>query len=157
MVCDSEDAIKAVGERELDDEIHRDSFEGEGSAVSRDGAVRNAGARGSSLSGLTGGATANEGGDEGLHVGPPIVFGDKEAGFEDAGVTRSRGIVVQGGHPSSKGVVCHDDEAGAIPPGAVGALLQRVGVGPLGEEGGVGGLGGEEGGVKVGGGHGTKK
>ena len=90
-------------------------------------------------------------------MGPPVVLGDEEAGFEDAGVTCSGGIVVQGGYSPSKGVVCHDDEMGAIPPGTVGVLLQRIGVGPLGKEGGVGGLGGEKGGVKISGGHSAKK
>ena len=56
--------------------------------------MRDVGARGVGFGGLTSGATADERGDESLHVGPPVIFGDKEAGFEDTGVTCSGGIVV---------------------------------------------------------------
>ena len=157
VICNGEDAVKAIGEWELNDKVHGNGFKGESGAVGRDGAVRDTGARGIDFGGLTGGATTDEGGDEGLHVRPPVIFGDEEAGFEDAGVTGSGGIVVQGGHSPPKGVVCHDDETGAIPPRTVRVLLQRVGIGPLGKEGGMGGLGGEKGGVKIGGGHGAKK
>ena len=94
MVCDSEDAVKAVGEREFNDEVHGNGLEGEGGAVGGNGAVQNAGARGVDLGGLTGGATVDEGGDEGLHVGPPVIFGEEKASFEDARVARSGGIVV---------------------------------------------------------------
>ena len=123
VVCDGEDTVKTVGEREFDNKVHSDGFKGESGAVGRDGTVRNSWARGGDFGGLTGGATADEGGDEGLHVGPPVIFGDKKAGFENAGVARSRGIVVQGGHIPPKGVVCHDDEAGANPPRTVRVLL----------------------------------
>ena len=94
MVRNGEDAIKAVGEREFNDKIHGDRFEGKGSAVGSDGEVRDTGARGIGFGGLTGGATPDEGGDKGFHVGPPVILGDEKAGFEDAGVTCGRGIVV---------------------------------------------------------------
>ena len=94
MVCNGEDAVESVGERELDNEIHSNGFEGEGGAVGRDGAVGNTGSRGDGLGGLTGGATLDEGGDKGFHMGPPIILGDKKAGFEDAGVTCSGGVMV---------------------------------------------------------------
>ena len=94
MVRNGEDAVKTIGERKLNDEIHGDSFEWKGSAVSGNGAVQDTGARGIGFGGLTGGATSDEGGDKGLHVGPPVIFGDKKAGFEDARVTCGGGIVV---------------------------------------------------------------
>ena len=94
VVRDGEDAIKTIGEWELNDEVHGNGFEGEGSSVGRDGAVRDAGARGIDFGGLAGGATTDEGGDKGFHVGPPVIFSDEEAGFEDAGVACSGGIVV---------------------------------------------------------------
>ena len=157
VIGDGEDAVEAIGEGEFNDKVHGNGFKGEGGAVGRDGAVRDAGARGIDFGGLASGATTDEGSDKGLHVGPPVILGDEEAGLEDAGVTCSGGIVVQGGHSPPKGVVCHDDEAGAIPPRAVRVLLQRVGIGPLGKEGGMGGLGSEKGSVKISGGHGAKK
>ena len=94
VIRDGEDAVEAVGEREFNDEVHGNGFKGEGGAVGRDGAVRDAGARGIDFGGLTSGATTDEGGNKGLHVGPPVVFSDEEAGFENAGVTRGGGIVV---------------------------------------------------------------
>ena len=94
MVGNGEDAVKAVGEGELNNEIHGDGFKGEGSAVGRDGAMGNTGSRGNGLGGLTGGATVDEGGDKGFHMGPPIVVGDEKASFEDAGVTCSGGVMV---------------------------------------------------------------
>ena len=54
----------------------------------------NVGSCGEQFGGLTGGAAADEGGDEVLHVGPPIIFGKEEASFEDAGVAGSRQVVV---------------------------------------------------------------
>ena len=94
MVGNGEDAVKAVGEWELNDEIHGDGCKGEGGAVGRDGAVGNTGARGNGFGGLTGGATPDERDDKGFHVGPPIIFGDEKAGFEDAGVTCGGGVMV---------------------------------------------------------------
>jgi hypothetical protein len=94
VIRDSEDAVEAVGEWKLNDEVHGNSFKGEGGAVGRDGAVRDAGARSIDFGGLASGAATDEGGDEGLHVGPPVIFGNKEAGFEDAGVAHGRGIMV---------------------------------------------------------------
>ena len=94
VIRDGEDAIEAIGERKLDDEIHSDGLKGEGSAVGGDGAVRDAGARRINFGGLAGGATSDKGGDKGLHVGPPVVFGDEETGFEDAWVPGGGGIVV---------------------------------------------------------------
>ena len=94
MVCDSEDTVKTVRKREFNDEIHGHGFEWEGGAIGGNGAVRDMGPRGNGLGGLTGGAAMDEGGDEVLHVGPPVVVGKKEASFEDARVARGGGIVV---------------------------------------------------------------
>ena len=94
VVRDGEDTVKSIEEWEFNDEIHGNGLKGEGGAVGRDGAVRDAGARGIDLGGLTGGATPDEGGDKGLHVGPPVILGDEETGFEDAGVASGGGIVV---------------------------------------------------------------
>ena len=94
VVGDSEDAVEAVGEWKFNDEIHCDGFKGEGGAVGRDGAVGNAGARGNGFGGLAGGTTADERGDKGFHMGPPVILGDEEAGFEDAGVACGGGIMV---------------------------------------------------------------
>ena len=94
MVRDSEDAVKAIGKREFDNEVHGNGFEWEGGAVGGNEAVWDAGVRGIDLGGLTGGATTDKGGDEGLHVGPPVILGEEKAGFEDARVARSGGIVV---------------------------------------------------------------
>ena len=81
MVRDGEDAVEAVRKREFDNEVHGDSFKGEGSVVGGDGAVRDAGERRINLGGLTGGATADKGGDKVLHVGPPVVFCKEKASF----------------------------------------------------------------------------
>ena len=94
MVGNGEDAVEAVGERELDNEIHGDGLKGEGGAISRDGAMGNTRSRGNGFGGLTGGATADKGGDKRFHMGPPIIFGDEKAGFEDAGVTCGGGVMV---------------------------------------------------------------
>ena len=94
MIGNGEDAVKSVREWEFNDKVHSDGLEGEGGAVGRDGAVRDTGARGNGLGGLTGGATTDKGGDKGFHMGPPIVLGDEKASFEDAGVTCGEGIVV---------------------------------------------------------------
>ena len=94
MVGDGEDAVKSGGERELNDKIHGNSFEGEGGAVGRDRTVRDAGARGNGFGGLAGGTSSDEGGDEGFHMGPPIVLGDEKAGFEDTRVSCGGGIMV---------------------------------------------------------------
>jgi hypothetical protein len=94
MVRDSEDAIKAVGKWELDDEVHGDGFKGEGSAVSGDRVVRNVGARRVNLSGLAGGATADKGGDKVLHMGPPVVFHKEKTSFQDARVAHGGGVVI---------------------------------------------------------------
>ena len=94
VVRDGEDAVESIGEREFNDEVHSDGLKGEGGAVSRNGAMRNTRVRGVNFGGLAGGATPDEGGNKGLHVGPPIIFSDEEAGFEDARVTCGGGIVV---------------------------------------------------------------
>ena len=94
MVDNSEDAVKAVGEREFNNEIHGDGFKREGGAVGRDGAVGNTGVRGNGFGGLTGGATSDKRGDKGFHMGPPIILGEEKAGFEDAGVTRGGRVMV---------------------------------------------------------------
>ena len=95
MVCDSEDAVKAVRKWEFNNEVHRDGFKREGCMVGSDGVVRDAGVSHSRFGGLAGGATANKRGDEVLHVGPPVVFGDKETSFHDTRVTHCGGIMVQ--------------------------------------------------------------
>ena len=94
VVCHSEDAVKAVGEWEFNNEVHGNGCEWEGGAVSGNGTVWDVGARGIDLDGLTGGATTDEGGDEGFHVGPPVILGEEKASFEDARVAHSGGIVV---------------------------------------------------------------
>ena len=94
MVGNGEDAVEAVGEWELDDKIHSDRFKGEGGAVGCDGAMGNTGPRGNGFGGLTGGATADERGDKRFHMGPPVIFGEEEAGFEDAGVACGGGVMV---------------------------------------------------------------
>jgi hypothetical protein len=94
MVCNGEDAIKSIGEREFNDKIHRDRLKQKGGAVGGDGTVWDTGARGIGFGGLTGGATPDEGGDKVFHVGPPVILGEKKAGFEDARVTCSGGIMV---------------------------------------------------------------
>ena len=94
VVCDGEDAVESIGEQKFNDEVHSDGLKGEGGAVSRNGAMRNARARGVNFGGLAGGATPDKGGNKGFHMGPPVVLGDEETGFEDAGVTCSGGIMV---------------------------------------------------------------
>ena len=94
MVRDSEDAVKAVGKQEFNNEVHGNCFEWEGGAVGGNGAMQDAGARGIDLGGLTGGTTTDEGGDKVLHVGPPVIIGEEKAGFEDARVAHGGGIVV---------------------------------------------------------------
>ena len=94
MVCNGQDAVEALGERELNDKVHSDGFEGKGGTVSGNGTVRDTGAGGIGFSGLAGGAALDEGGDKGFHVGPPVILGDKKAGFEDTGVACGKGIVV---------------------------------------------------------------
>ena len=94
VIRDGEDAVEAIGERKLNNEIHSDGLEGEGGVVGCDGAVGDTGARGVDLGGLTGGAASDVGGDKGLHVGPPVILGDEETGFEDAWVAGGGGIVV---------------------------------------------------------------
>ena len=94
VVRNSEDAVKAIGKWEFNNEVHGNGCKWEGGAVGGNGTVRDAGARGIDLGGLTGGTTMDEGGDEVLHVGPPVIFGKEKASFEDARVARSGGIMV---------------------------------------------------------------
>ena len=94
VVRDGEDAVESIGEQEFNDEVHGDGLKGEGGAVSRNGAMRNTGARGVNFGGLASGATPDKRGNKGFHVGPPIILGDEETGFEDAGVTCSGGVMV---------------------------------------------------------------
>ena len=94
MVCDSEDAVKTVGKREFNNEVHGDSFDGEGGASGGDRAVRDTGVRGIDLGGLAGGATTDEGGDKVLHVGPPVIFREEKASFQNARVACGGGIVI---------------------------------------------------------------
>ena len=94
VVRDGEDTVESIGEREFDDEVHGDGLKGEGGAVSRNGAMRDTGARGVNFGGLASGATPDEGGNKGFHVGPPVILGDEETGFEDAGVTCGGGVMV---------------------------------------------------------------
>ena len=81
MIHDGEDAIEAVGKWEFDDEVHGDSFKGEGGVVGGDRVVRDVGARRINLGGLAGGATTDKGGDKVLHMGPPVVFREEKASF----------------------------------------------------------------------------
>jgi hypothetical protein len=90
----SEDAVKTIGKRKLDNKIHGYGFKWKGGVISGNGIVRDTGARGIDFGGLTGGATLDEGGDKGFHVGPPVIFGEEKAGFEDARVTCGGGIMV---------------------------------------------------------------
>ena len=60
MVCDGEDAVKAIRKREFDNEVHRDSVEGGGGVVGSDRVVRDVGMRHKSLGGLAGGATVDK-------------------------------------------------------------------------------------------------
>ena len=94
VIGNGKDAVEAGGEGELNDEVHGHGFKGEGGAVGCNGAVGNTGSRGNGFGGLTNGTTADERGDKGLHMGPPVIFSNKEAGFEDAGVACSGGIMV---------------------------------------------------------------
>jgi hypothetical protein len=94
VVRDGEDAVESIGEQKFNDEVHSDGLKGEGGAVSRNGAMRNTRARGVNFGGLAGGATPDEGGDKGFHMGPPVIPGDEETSFEDAGVTCSGGVMV---------------------------------------------------------------
>jgi hypothetical protein len=94
MVSNGEDAVEAIREGEFNDKVHGDGLKGKGGAVGRDGAVGDTGTRGNGFSGLTGGATADERGDEGFQVGPPVILSNEEAGFENAGVACGGGIMV---------------------------------------------------------------
>ena len=94
MIGNGKDAVESGGEGELDDEVHGHSFKGEGGAVGCDGAVGNTGSRGNGFGGLTGGTTSDKRGDKGFHMGPPVIFSNEEAGFEDVGVSCGGGIMV---------------------------------------------------------------
>ena len=94
MVRNGEDAVKAIGKWELDDEVHSYGVKGEGGAIGGDGEVRDAGASHNNLGGLAGGATADKGGDKVLHVGPPVVLCEEKTSFQDTGVTGGGGIVI---------------------------------------------------------------
>ena len=94
MVSDREDAVKTGGGREFDDKVHGDSFEREGSVCNRDRAMGNVGPGSEWLTGLAGGAAMDEGGDEVLHVGPPVVSCKEVASFKDARVAGSWQVVV---------------------------------------------------------------
>ena len=87
MVHNGEDAVKAIGKREFDNEVHSNSLKGEGGAVGGDGMVRNAGASGISLSSLAGGTTTDEGRNEVFHMGPPVVLCEEKTSFQYARVT----------------------------------------------------------------------
>ena len=87
VVCHCEDAVEAVRGRELDNEVHGDGFKGEGSVCNGDGIMGNVRSSSELFGGLAGGAAADEGRDEVLHMGPPVVFCKEVASFEDAGVT----------------------------------------------------------------------
>ena len=94
MVRDSEDAVKAVGKREFDSEVHSDVFKGKGSVISGDRAVWCVEVSCNGFGGLAGGATTDERGDEVLHVGPPVVFGEEKAGFQDTRMTHCGGVMI---------------------------------------------------------------
>ena len=157
MVGDGENTIKTIGRWEFNDEVHGNILEGKGSVVSGDGAVGSAGVGHKRFGGLAGGASTDEGGNEVLYMGPPVVFCKEETSFQNSRVTRCGGVMIEGGHSPSKGVVCHNNKVGAISPRAIGPLGERVCVGPLREERGMGGLSGNDGGIEVCGGHGIEK
>ena len=54
----------------------------------------NAGVGCKNLGGLIGGTVVDKGGDIVLHVGPPVVFRKKKAGFKNTGVTGGGGVMV---------------------------------------------------------------
>ena len=70
----SEDAIKAVGEGEFDNEIHSNHFEGQGHGGSGDREVRGAWVSDVGFSSLAGGTTMNKGDDEVLYMGLPVTI-----------------------------------------------------------------------------------
>ena len=59
-----------------------------------DGTMGNAGPGGERLGGLAGGASADKGRDEVLHVGPPVILCEEVADFEGARVASCWRIVV---------------------------------------------------------------
>ena len=95
MVCDGEDAVKTVGGQEFDNKVHGDSFKREGGTISGNRVVRYAGASCEGLGGLAGGAALDKGGDEVLHVGSSVVFGEEKTSFQDARVTHCGRVMIQ--------------------------------------------------------------
>ena len=94
MVRDGEDAIKAIGGREFNNKVHGNIFKQEGGVVGNDRVVWCAGASCDGFGGLASGATADEGGNEILHVGPPVVLSKEKTDFQDAGVTHCGGVMI---------------------------------------------------------------
>ena len=95
MVCDDEDAVKTVRGWEFDNEVHGDGFKREGGMISGDRVVRYMGVSCEGLGGLAGGTALDKGGDEVLHVGPPVVFGEEKTSFQDARVTCCGRVMIQ--------------------------------------------------------------
>ena len=94
MVGNHEDAVKTGGGWEFDDKVHGNGFEREGGVCNRDRAMGNTGPGSEQLSGLAGGAAMDEGRDEVLYMGPPVVSCKEVASFEDARVAGSWRVMV---------------------------------------------------------------
>ena len=66
-----------------------------------------------------------------LRVTLPVILYEEVTGFEKARVAGCGGVMIKGGHPLSKGVICHNDKVGAISPRAIGVFGERIDVGPV--------------------------
>ena len=73
MIYHDQNRIKAMGEGEVCDEVHRDLLEGM-DALQRDRGKWGVGGMGIDLIGLACGATHDEFSDESGHARPPVVF-----------------------------------------------------------------------------------
>ena len=92
MVYHDQNRIKAVGEWEVGDEVHRDLLEG-ACAFGGDRGERGVGRVGVDFVGLASSAAGDEFADEGGHAGPPIVFLEHRNGAEVSTVGASEGFV----------------------------------------------------------------
>ena len=61
---------------------------------------------------------------------PPVVSCDELGGFEDAGVSGARGVMIKGCHPPSKVVVFYDNHVGTLSPIAIRSPGEVVFEGP---------------------------